>query len=95
MTSSPDLLADVRGRVEGHRDGHGFVVRDDGAGIDPAKLERPATLRALRQRTEALDAELQVVTAPGEGTRLTLVVPMLARRSKPWIPARLTRRVPT
>lgn len=72
-----------------------IVVRDDGAGIDPAKLERPATLRALRQRTEALDAELQVVTAPGEGTRLTLVVPMLARRSKPWIPARLTRRVPT
>lgn len=59
-----------------------IVVADDGAGIDPAKLERPATLRALRQRTEALQADLQVVTAPGEGTRLTLVVPLSAGRRR-------------
>ena len=24
------LLSEVEGRVDGHRDGHGFVVRDDG-----------------------------------------------------------------
>ena len=71
------------------------VVRDDGAGIDPARLERPATLRALRQRTKALDADLQVATAPGEGTRLTLLVPLLVRRPTPWFLRRLVRRETT
>lgn len=59
-------------------------IADDGVGIDPAKLERPATLRALRQRTLALGAHLEVDTKPGEGTCLVLTVPMekSTRRSR-------------
>ena len=54
-------------------------IADDGCGIDPQRLERPATLRALRQRAEALRADLDVDTAPGDGTRLNLKIP-LARK---------------
>ncbi len=53
-----------------------ITIADDGVGIDPAKLERPATLRALRQRADALGAELRVDTRPGEGTRLVLDMPL-------------------
>ena len=59
-----------------------LVIRDDGCGIPPEKLERPATLRALRQRTEALGAELRVDSRPGEGTRLELIVPLNRKRPR-------------
>ncbi|RYZ15359.1 MAG: hypothetical protein EOO70_07010, partial [Myxococcaceae bacterium] len=59
-----------------------LTVADDGCGIPPEKMERPSTLRALRQRVEALGAEFKVVTKPGEGTRLELGIPLLAKRAK-------------
>jgi signal transduction histidine kinase len=51
-------------------------IRDDGAGIPPEKIARPATLRALRQRAAALAAALDVATTPGHGVTLTLVIPL-------------------
>lgn len=68
-----------------------LMITDDGVGIDPARLERPATLRALRQRAEALGAGLHVESEPGKGTRLELDVPLGGKRS--W-KARLTRKSP-
>jgi signal transduction histidine kinase len=59
-----------------------LTIADDGVGIDPARLERPATLRALRQRTEALGATLQVESSPGNGTRLGLTVPLERKRRR-------------
>ncbi len=53
-----------------------LTIADDGVGIDPERLERPATLRALRQRAEALQAVLQVDSQADQGTRLTLSVPL-------------------
>lgn len=55
-------------------------IADDGTGIAPEKMERPSTLRALRQRAEAMKAELKVESASGKGTSLTLVVPPAARK---------------
>lgn len=66
-----------------------LAIADDGVGIDPVRLERPATLRALRQRASALGAGLRVDSRPDEGTKLTLTVPLdrkhlaKTRRSKP------------
>lgn len=51
-------------------------IRDDGAGITPEKLARLATLRALRQRADALGARLDVKSTPGEGTSLKLTMPL-------------------
>ncbi len=59
-----------------------LTITDDGAGIDPQRLERPATLRALRQRTEALGADLQVESSLGNGTRLGLTVPLERKRRR-------------
>lgn len=59
-----------------------LTVADDGCGISPEKMERPSTLRALRQRVEALGAEFKVDTKPGEGTRLELGIPLLGKRAK-------------
>lgn len=52
-----------------------LIIEDDGCGIPPEKLERPATLRALRQRTEAIGGTLGIDSRPGSGTRLELTVP--------------------
>jgi signal transduction histidine kinase len=61
-----------------------LIIRDDGCGIPPEKLERTATLRALRQRTEALRGELKVDSNPDTGTSLELTVPLSRRhRRKP------------
>jgi len=51
-----------------------LVIADDGSGIDPERMDRPATLRSLRQRALALGADFRVASQPGEGTRLTLTV---------------------
>ncbi|MCW1883858.1 histidine kinase [Luteolibacter flavescens] len=59
-----------------------LTVADDGSGIPPEKLARPSTLRALRQRVEALGAEFKVESQPGEGTRLELGIPLHAKRKK-------------
>jgi signal transduction histidine kinase len=67
-------------RVETRADRFQLVIADDGVGIDPERLMRKSTLRALRQRVQALDANLQVDTAPGEGTRLTLTIPLDSKR---------------
>ena len=67
-------------RVATTTDRFQLVIADDGVGIDPERLMRKATLRALRQRVQALDADLQVDTAPGEGTRLTLTIPLDSKR---------------
>jgi len=72
------------GKVDIHVENTGshfrLQITDDGRGIAPEKLQRPATLRALRQRAEALKAEFHVDTEPGRGTRLELAVPLAKRR---------------
>jgi signal transduction histidine kinase len=74
--------------VEIHAEKHDaqfrLIIRDDGCGIPPEKLERTATLRALRQRTDALGGELKVDSNPATGTGLELKVPLNRRhRRKP------------
>jgi ribonuclease R len=42
--NTPALLSEALGRIEGHRDGHGFVVRDDG---EPSVYLAPQEMRAV------------------------------------------------
>jgi len=68
--------AKVEVRVERTDDRFRLTISDNGVGIGPERLERPATLHALRQRAEALGAEFGVDSQPDAGTRLTLAVPI-------------------
>ena len=62
-----------------------LVIADDGVGIAPERLERPAVLHALRQRAAALGARLKIDSRPGAGTRLELDFPL---GRKAWLSER-------
>ena len=74
--------ANVEIRVEMSDGKFRLAISDDGGGISPERLERPATLHALRQRAEALGAEFGVECQPGAGTHLTLAVPVPKQRGR-------------
>lgn len=50
-------------------------ISDDGRGFDPA-LETGLGTRGMRQRARSLDADLEITSAPGAGTRVRLEVPV-------------------
>ncbi|TAE77967.1 MAG: hypothetical protein EAZ65_03900 [Verrucomicrobia bacterium] len=72
---------EIRAELKGDR--FRLSIADDGSGIPSEKLERPSTLRALRQRVDALKAEFQVDSRPTAGTRLELDIPLARKHSKP------------
>lgn len=53
-------------------------IEDDGRGFDPETASGGHGLRSLRQRAERLGGTLTIDSAPGEGTRLTLLAPRAA-----------------
>ena len=61
-------------------------IRDDGAGFDPAvtaergRRGRAQGLANIRRRAELLDAQLSVESAPGQGTALSLTMPVATVR---------------
>jgi signal transduction histidine kinase len=50
-------------------------VEDDGVGFDPA-VSPGVGLAGLRDRAEQVGGAVDVVSAPGEGTRVTVRVPV-------------------
>lgn len=54
-------------------------VEDDGNGFDPVGIEkrnpRSMGLVTMRERAELINAQLDIQSSPGKGTRVTLVVP--------------------
>jgi signal transduction histidine kinase len=61
----------------GSQDGQVTVsVRDDGVGFDPAHPTTPAYgLVGMRFRVEAEGGTLNIASAPGQGTQLTVSLP--------------------
>jgi signal transduction histidine kinase len=58
------------------------IVKDDGVGFNPdAKGERPNEeggfgLFSIRERMIDLGGSVEIVSAPGQGCRVTLIVPL-------------------
>jgi signal transduction histidine kinase len=52
-------------------------IRDDGLGFDPSELARPGHygLGMMRERAEAVGAQLTVTSNPGHGTEVTVCWP--------------------
>jgi signal transduction histidine kinase len=57
-------------------------VEDDGCGFDPAEIAATATkvggfgLFSIRERLKQLEGNIEIQSAPGRGTRVTLTVPL-------------------
>jgi len=66
------ILDEKEGRVQ-------LTVEDQGTGFDSALIRERANggfgLLSVRERLRLIDGELQVQSAPGEGTRITLLAP--------------------
>ena len=62
-------------RIDNHRD-FGMSIRDDGEGYDPQEVaERSEThvgLSIMRERAARLGGQLQICSAPGQGTEVSL-----------------------
>jgi signal transduction histidine kinase len=52
-----------------------FVVRDDGAGFDPATVELREGMQIMTDRIAALGGTIAVESSPGEGTTVSGRVP--------------------
>ena len=57
-----------------------LVVEDEGTGFDPAELEEPSNvglgLPSVRERLEVVGGTVEASSSPGEGTRVTITVPV-------------------
>lgn len=66
-----------------HGDEVVLSVRDDGAGFDPGAApglhEGHFGLQGMRERANRLDGEIKIESRRGDGTRITVVVPVPAR----------------
>lgn len=66
------------------RDGFVLEVEDDGVGFEPGRAGDGAGqgLRNIRERAAALGATVDIVSAPGAGTHLTIRGPLTAKAEK-------------
>jgi two-component system nitrate/nitrite sensor histidine kinase NarX len=53
-------------------------VKDDGRGFAPLEKQPPSQygLRSMRERAESIGADIQVISAPGQGTTVQLRIPI-------------------
>jgi signal transduction histidine kinase len=59
------------------------LVRDNGAGFDTNSATRGFGLLGMHERVELLGGELQVESAPGQGTKISVVLPARHRDEDP------------
>lgn len=58
------------------REGCRVEIADDGTGFDPGQVAPPSQgLQNMRSRARNLGVQLQLVTAPGSGTRVSVILP--------------------
>ena len=59
-------------------------IRDNGIGFDPVAVAQRGTLGwlGMRERVKALDGRIEVSSAPGQGTTITLVIPLKPEAAK-------------
>jgi signal transduction histidine kinase len=58
-----------------HDDGLEFEVADDGPGFDPREQSSGFGLASMRDRIAAVGGELEIISAPGQGSRIRAIVP--------------------
>jgi signal transduction histidine kinase len=59
-----------------------LAVRDDGHGFDPTVKTNGFGLLGIRERAELLDGTVTVDSAPGDGARVEVTIPVRSRRAE-------------
>lgn len=67
--------ATARVEVDARRDGLTVSIIDDGLGCEPSRVGSSRGVLNMADRAGALGGELTVESAPGEGTRITMLLP--------------------
>ena len=67
--------------IKRHGEGFEFEVIDDGPGFDPREQSGGFGLASMRDRIAAIGGELEIIAAPGQGTRIHASVPKRAAPS--------------
>jgi signal transduction histidine kinase len=70
-----------------------ITVRDDGVGIAPDQPWRGCGLVGIRERVTAVGGALCVASQPGDGTTITLQIPLPGAPARPTVLAPLARAV--
>ena len=66
----------VTARLERSHGGFRMMITDDGKGFDPGQLNAGLGLRNIRDRVSTLGGQIDIKTAAGEGTEVTVDLPL-------------------
>ncbi len=75
-----DALPDIAARTQG---GHGLrlIIEDDGVGMDRTLRGPGLGLIGMRERVEAFNGHFSIVSQPGEGTTISVDLPLTSNES--------------
>jgi signal transduction histidine kinase len=58
-----------------------MIIKDNGVGFDPASKAKGVGLRSLNERVKSLNGSLEIISAPGKGTTITVTAPIMKKRN--------------
>ena len=75
-----DVPPDTAARTQG---GHGLrlIIEDDGVGMDRTLRGPGLGLIGMRERVEAFNGHFSIVSQPGEGTTISVDLPLTSNES--------------
>lgn len=62
-------------RLQGSASSLSLDIEDDGCGFEPARVRRGLGLLGIEERVRAMGGRMSLATAPGRGTKFTIVIP--------------------
>lgn len=80
--AAPGRIA-VRWRKGGLR--YRLTIRDDGAGFSPETAAAGSGLSTMRERAAQLGGDVRVTSAPGQGTRVLVRLPLVPSERTSWL----------
>ena len=72
----------VKVTVSYNTDNIRLEITDNGVGFKPEKMKRTTGLTGMRERAVALGGEFTIESSPGQGTRITTVLPLSERKEE-------------
>jgi signal transduction histidine kinase len=53
-----------------------LIIGDDGVGFDPATIKKGMGLQNMRSRAELMSGSIQIISTPGKGSKIKVVLPI-------------------